>query len=73
VTGAAKPAALCKGCKAKGAVPLRQCDASGCGRQGCAHLVSPDKADPTKDLCGGCRLKAHAAKAKAAKEGAPSS
>lgn len=66
MSGAEKKPALCKGCAAKGVKPSRRCDGEGCGRTGCPHLVSPDKADATKDLCGGCRLRAHAKKKKAA-------
>jgi hypothetical protein len=52
---------LCKACAAKEAAPSKQCDY--CPRVGCPHFISPNKAEPDRDCCGGCRFKlARAAK-----------
>jgi len=59
MSGAEKKPALCKRCPA----PTRKCDT--CSRAGCPHLVSPVAKGSADDICGGCRLRAHAAKKKA--------
>lgn len=58
--------ALCSNCKKKSEKPTKVCDT--CGRKGCRHFIIARKADPTKDDCGGCRLKAMRASAAKKKE-----
>lgn len=70
MTTAEKKPAVCKRCRdekaAFGIAPgmARRCDAAGCGRVSCKHLVK--HTPPSTDVCGPCNMAASRAAKKAA-------